>query len=132
MQVLSDIHSITREVEVPAKKPCLRPALCDNKDSHHSQALPGKDQLGSRDMGASEATPVQQHGMPLRSYREDLRPPGAAPASDGAPYMLTQDGEPDAIASDKRIAQAEGKHPGWGVLHSLRGVLLQFLQSLPL
>ena len=107
VQVGSDIQSVTTEVEYPAKKPCLQPASCDNQDSHHSQALPGKDRLGSREMGPSEASPMQQHGVPLRSNRDALQPPGAAP--DDVPHMLTCDGEPDATASDERIAQAEGK-----------------------
>lgn len=111
VQVVSDIHGSTVELESPAKKPCLQPMQSKRQGSTHSQLSPDMERLGSRDMGASEKGPAQQQIMPLSSSREAELRAAPAPESNGSVAMLIRDGGHGASAPGMQSIQVESKHP---------------------
>ncbi len=111
MQVLSDIHGSTVQLESPAKKPCLQPVACNHQESSHSQLSPGMGRLGSRDMGASVGKVAQLQTIPQSSSsREAQLQAASAPASKASAAVLTGDGKREATAPGIHRTQAEGKH----------------------
>ncbi|CAL5220731.1 g2789 [Coccomyxa viridis] len=107
LEVVSDIHGSTVELESPAKKPCLQPMQSKRQGSTHSQLSPDMERLGSRDMGASEKGPAQQQIMPLSSSREAELRAAPAPESNGSVAMLIRDGGHGASAPGMQSIQVE-------------------------